>query len=70
MNIALPTAVMFMNISAVVSPLGVHAKLIYKKDRKRAFTCCKIGARNSKRPTIHVPMVAFETWEQAQLGGK
>ncbi len=61
--------VQYSTVSAVAIRLGVHAKLIYKEIEEGRLPAVKIGAPGSKRPTIRVPVAAFEAWEAKQLEG-
>jgi excisionase family DNA binding protein len=49
---------------------NVHTHLIYKEIAAGRIRAVRIGAPDSKRPVLRIPIAALEAWEAAQIGGE
>jgi hypothetical protein len=57
----------YTNVSSVARDVCVHPNFIYREIAEGRLPAIKFGAPGSKRPTIRIPIVAFEAWKASLL---
>lgn len=57
----------YLTVNKVATDLKVTPLFVYREIAAKRLPAIKLGAPGSKRPTIRIPVEAFEAWKQKQL---